>query len=232
MQWKKFIPLLILVVGLVLFFYVGGHHYLSFETLKTHRKILLSWTSAHPVVSGLSFFAVYTLMVGFSIPNASLLTLLGGFLFGPVLGTIYVAVSATLGATLIFIAAKTAFRDLFKAKAGTFLTKMKKGFQKNTVSYLLFLRLVPAFPFWLINIVPAFFDVSLKTYIWTTFVGIIPGTIVYILLGNGLGVIIDQGKTPDMSIIFNPEILLPIIGLAVLALVPIVYKKLKRNPSA
>jgi uncharacterized membrane protein YdjX (TVP38/TMEM64 family) len=104
---------------------------------------------------------------------------------------------------------------------------MEQGFRDNALSYLLFLRLIPLFPFWLVNLVPAFLGVPLWTYVIGTFFGIMPGSIVYTSVGNGLGAVFDQGRTPDLSIIFKPEILLPIIGLAVLSLVPVAYKAIK-----
>ena len=148
------------------------------------------------------------------------------------LGLLYVVVGATIGATLLFLAAKTALGDALRARAGGFVKKMEDGFRKNAFNYLLFLRLVPAFPFWLVNLVPAFLGVTLRTYVVATFIGIIPGAIVYTSVGNGLGAVFDAGESPDFGIIFRPEILLPIVGLAVLALVPVLYQKLTSKSSS
>jgi uncharacterized membrane protein YdjX (TVP38/TMEM64 family) len=226
-SWKKLIPIMVLLLGLAAFFYFRLYEYVNLETLKAHRELLLQWTAQYPVTIGLGFMLIYTIAVAISIPNAVLLTILGGFLFGPVWGTIYVVISATFGATIIFLAAKTAFHDWFYHKAGKWTKKISDGFQDNAVSYMLFLRLVPLFPFWLVNIVPAFIGISLRTFFLTTLFGILPGTFVYILLGHGLGTIIAQGKEIDLGIIFRWEILAPLIGLALLSLVPIVYKKLR-----
>ncbi|MFC1674253.1 TVP38/TMEM64 family protein, partial [Pseudomonadota bacterium] len=144
-----------------------------------------------------------------------------------VLAGAYVVVGATLGAAAIFLAARYAFADLFHAKAGSSLAKMEHGFRDNAFSYMLFLRLVPVFPFWLVNLVPALLDVKLRTYVVATLIGIIPGTFIYAHVGAGLGEVFDQGGTPDLGIIFAPEVLLPILALAGLSLVPIAYKKLK-----
>jgi len=225
----KITPLLILLLGLLAFFYFRLYEHMTLDSLKAHRAFLLSWTQKHYFVSSAIFIGIYIFMVAISAPSASLLTILGGFLFGPVFGTIYVVISASIGATIIFIVAKTAFYDFFHTKAKGFLKKMAAGFQKNAVSYLLFLRLVPLFPFWLINIVPAFFGVRIKTFFLTTLFGVLPGTMVYVLLGNGMGTILDQGKELNMGVIFKPAILIPIVGLAILALVPIVYKKFKKT---
>jgi len=225
-SWVKLIPLLILLLALGAFFYFRLYQYITLETLKTHRELLLQWTSQHPVYVGGGFILIYTIAVAISMPNAVLLTILGGFLFGPVLGTLYVIIGATFGASIIFLAAKTAFHDWLYHKAGNWVKKISNGFQNNAISYMLFLRLVPLFPFWLVNIVPAFLGINLRTFFFTTLFGIIPGTFVYILLGHGLGTIVAQGKTLDLGIIFRWEILTPLIGLAVLSLVPIIYKKI------
>lgn len=230
-SWRRYIPIVIIIVGLALFYYFKLYRYLSFSSLQAHHEALTHWTSAHPIISALSFIGIYIILVAFSFPGATILTLAGGFLFGIALGTLYVVVGATLGASLIFLAAKTAFADLFAKKAGKWLVKFEKGFQQSAFGYLLFLRLLPLFPFWLINIVPAFLNVRLQTFFITTFIGIIPGTAVYVAVGNGLSSVFDQGQTPNLGIIFEPQILIPLILLAVLAVIPIVYKKLKQKRS-
>ena len=169
----------------------------------------------------------YIIAVAISIPGAVILSLIGGFLFGIILGTLYVIISATIGATIIFLAARSAFHALLLAKATPWLEKMEKGFQKNALQYLLFLRLIPLFPFWLVNIVPALLNVRLRTYIIATFFGIIPGVLVYVSVGNGLDTLFQTGQTPDLGIIFKPAILLPLLGLAILSLIPVIFKKWK-----
>jgi uncharacterized membrane protein YdjX (TVP38/TMEM64 family) len=136
-------------------------------------------------------------------------------------------VGGTLGAVCVFLAARTAFGNLLRAKAGPALRRMEAGFRDSAFSYMLFLRLIPLFPFWLVNLVPAFLGVSLRTYVVATFVGVIPGALVYASLGNGLGAILDAGGEPDLGIVFQPNILLPLLALAVLALAPVAYKKFK-----
>ena len=135
--------------------------------------------------------------------------------------------AATCGATLIFLAARYAFADYFHAKAGPALHRMEDGFRKNAMSYLLFLRLVPVFPFWLVNLVPALLGVPMRTYIIATFFGIMPGSLVFCWVGSGLGVVLDQGEKPDLGIIFEPAILYPMIGLAILSLIPVIYNRIK-----
>ncbi|MDA9554336.1 VTT domain-containing protein, partial [Emcibacteraceae bacterium] len=184
------------------------------------------------LLSIIIFAAGYALIVAFSIPGASVLSLMYGALLGTVVSGFLVVISATIGASMIFLAARYAFADTLKERAGPWLSKMQDGFNKNAVSYLLFLRLVPAFPFFVVNIVPAFMGVTLRTYVITTFFGIMPGTFVFASIGNGIGYVLEQGKTPDLSILSSPEILLPLAALGLLSLIPIAYKKIKAGKAA
>ncbi len=154
------------------------------------------------------------------------LSIIGGFFFNIPWGVIYVVIGATVGATIIFLAARTALRDLLRKKAGPFLKEMEGGFQKNAASYLLFLRFIPLFPFWLVNIASASLNVKARTYIWTTFVGIIPGSYVYTQAGSGLGIIFEEGKSFSLDSIFNTQMNFALILLALFSLIPILVKKL------
>lgn len=223
----RLLPLIVLAAGLVAFFAFGLDRYLDFGMLRENRGVLLAWVSDQGLLAGLVFMAGYAVAVASSVPGGAIMTIAGGFLFGPVIASIYVVVGATAGATVLFLAAKTGLGDALRARAGPSLKKMEAGFRDNALNYLLVLRLVPIFPFWLVNLVPAFLGVPLRTYVIATFIGIIPATFVYASLGNGLGALFDAGESPDLDIIFQPEILLPILGLTVLALVPVVYRRYK-----
>ena len=153
------------------------------------------------------------------------MSLSGGFLFGFVAGGIYAVAGASIGATALFLIAKTSVGDFLLAKAGNSLQKMQRGFADNALSYLFVLRLVPIFPFFLVNLVPAFLGVPLRIYLIATFFGIMPATFVYALAGSGLGSVLDQGKDITVSGIFTPEIIAAFAGLALLALLPVVYKR-------
>ena len=227
----RLLPLAVVAGGFVAFFAFGWNEYLSFEALREHRQALLTWRQDHYALAALTFVAVYVLVVAFSLPGAVWMTIGGGFLFGAASAVVYVVVAATLGASAIFLAARYALGDVLRAKAGPAVRRMEDGFRDNALSYLLVLRLVPLFPFWLVNLVPAFLGVPLRTFVIGTFFGIIPGSVVYCLVGNGLGAVFDSGETPDLGIIFEPEILAPIVGLAVLSVVPVVYKRMKRTKS-
>lgn len=227
LKWRRLALFSLLLLGLFLFFYFEFHKYLTFQYIKTNRELLLNYVNEHQLLAPAIFLAIYITATAISAPGALFLSLICGFLFGTILGTILIVFGATLGATIIFYATKTTFYDFFYHKAGFWYKKMADGFTENSINYLLFLRLVPLFPFWVINIVPALFGVSTKTFIWTTFIGIIPGTITYVALGSGMGIIFDQNQTPNLNIILKPQILLPIIALATLSLVPIAYKLIK-----
>jgi uncharacterized membrane protein YdjX (TVP38/TMEM64 family) len=226
-SFKRLIPLLILVAGLVVFFALGLHRYISFEVLRENREVLLNWVQQNGVLAALAYMAIYALAVAFSLPGGLVMSIAGGFLFGTILGSLYIVIGATVGATALFIIAKSALGDFLRAKAGPWLQKMEAGFRDNALSYLLVLRLVPLFPFFVVNLVPAFLGVPLSTYVIGTFFGIIPGVFVFASVGAGLGSIFDKGETFSASGILTPQIVIALIGLAILALIPVVYKKIK-----
>lgn len=226
---KKWIPIIIIVILMIIAYFSGITNYISFENIKENRQLILSYVDQHPIVMPLIFTLIYVVMTALSLPGGALLSILGGFIFGVPLSTIYVVVGATVGATIIFLAARTAIGDLLKRKAGPFLSKMEGGFQKNAASYLIFLRFIPLFPFWLVNLAPAFFNVKTRTYLWTTFIGIIPGAYVFTQAGNGLGAIFDSGKEFSVKTVFNTEIKIALVVLALFALIPIFVKRLRRD---
>ena len=228
---RRLLPLLVIGAGFGLFFALDLDQYLSLDALQDNRQQLLAWRDDNYLLAALSFMAAYALFTSFSVPVGLWMTLTGGFMFGTVGGGLLSLLGATVGATIIFLAARFAFANLLREKAGSAVAKMEKGFQENELSYMFILRLVPLFPFWLVNLVPAFLNVSTRTYVLGTFFGMIPGGLVYASVGNGLGHVFESGAAPDLNIIFRPEILGPIIGLAVLAMIPIIYKKYSKSDS-
>jgi len=229
----RLVPLLALAAAAALFFGFGLHEHLTFESLRDNRESLLSWVGDNRALAAALFAGLYAVVVVFIPPSGTIMTVAGGFIFGSVLATIYTVCGATVGATALFLAVKLSIGDFLLARAGNAVKKMEAGFRENEMSYMLVLRLIPLFPFWLVNIAPAFLGVRLRTFVIGTAVGIIPGTFVYALVGNGLGAVFDAGGTPDLGVIFEPEILAPIVGLALLSLVPVAYKKIKaRNAGA
>lgn len=225
----RLIPLVVLAAGLAAFFVFDLGQYVSLDALKENREFLQTFVAENTALAFTVYMAIYTVMVAFSLPGALIATLTGGFLFGTIFGGLATVVAATIGATIVFLIAKTALGDTLRAKAGPGIQKMEAGFQKNAFSYLMVLRLVPLFPFFLVNLAPAFLGVKLRTFIVATFFGIIPGTFVFASVGNGLGAIFDEGGEPNLGIIFQPEVLGPILALAALSLVPVIYKRFSKE---
>lgn len=230
--WLRLLPLAILCAGFAAFFALGWHRYISFETIRIHRGMLMDWVGRWGVMAAVAYVAGYALMTGFSIPGGAIATIVGGYLFGLWLGAAASVIGATLGAVAVFLAARTALADFLRAKTGGALRRMEDGFRRDAFSYLLVLRLVPVFPFWLVNLVPAFCGVPLRTYALATLIGIVPGSFVFASVGSGLGALLDRGETPDLKIVFQGNILLPILGLALLALLPVIVKRLQARKAA
>jgi uncharacterized membrane protein YdjX (TVP38/TMEM64 family) len=226
---KQYLPILIIATGAVLFFILGGQEYLTLTMLKSNYVALQQFTHDHYFISVILYIASYTLVVAFSVPGATIMTLIGGFLFGPFLGGLWVVLSATTGATLTFLAVNTAFGEMLKNRAGDKLKRVTQGFTEHAFNYLIFLRLVPIFPFFMINIAAGVVGVRLRTFVITTFFGIMPGSFVYAWVGGGLGYTLSQGKNINMGIIFQPQVLFPMIALALLAIMPVLIKKIRAN---
>ena len=184
---------------------------------------------AHSVAAIAAFMTVYILTVALSIPGAVILTISSGILFGTLIGGAVAVVSGTIGATIIFLVARSACGENLIRRAGPLACKLAAGFRADAFSYLLFLRLVPVFPFWLVNIVPALLGMRLGPYTLATLIGIIPAAFVYAGVGASFGALFDRGEAPNLSIIFEWRILLPLLGLAALALVPVLYTHLRRG---
>jgi uncharacterized membrane protein YdjX (TVP38/TMEM64 family) len=223
----RHLPLaVILIVALI-----GGftmRDYLTFDTLRDNREALVAFRDNNYVLTALMFVVAYILIVGFSLPGATLSTLTGGFLFGTVFGTIFSVTGAAIGAAIIFLAA----RHGFGAKLGTRMEaatgpirKIKDGIDENQWSMLFLIRLVPVVPFFIANLIPAFMQVPLYRFVVSTFFGIMPATAVFSSIGAGLGEVFAAGETPNLGIIFEPHILLPLLGFAaVVSLLPVVVK--------
>jgi uncharacterized membrane protein YdjX (TVP38/TMEM64 family) len=209
----------------------GALDHLSFAALARNREWLVTQVEALGPGALALFVLAYAACTALSLPTGLLLSTLGGFLFGAGWGGLCNLVGATLGATVVFLAAKTVLGDALRARAGPFLRKLEAGFREDGLSYMLVLRLVPLFPFWLVNLAPAFLGVRLSTFVIGTFVGIIPGAFVYAGVGTGLGAVLESGGTPDGSALLQPHVLLPVAGLVVLALIPVIAKRLRhRSP--
>ena len=227
--FRRLLPLAVLVAGFAAFFALGLHRHLTLAELAARRTELAAFVEAQGALAVLVYVAAYAAVVAFSVPGATVLTLAGGFLFGTVWGAAYAVAGATLGAVAVFLAARSAFGETLRHKARPWIGRLEDGFRENAFSYMLFLRLVPLFPFWLVNLVPAFLGVPLGVYALATLIGIVPGALVYASVGNGLGAVLDAGGAPDLSVAASPEVLLPLLGLAVLALLPVGVKAWRRR---
>ncbi len=243
--WRRLLPL-VLVVGLCVFvFAMGWHHYLTLEHIAANRDQLKAYVTAHYAHALGIYFVVYVAVVALSLPGGALLTILGGFLFGWMVSGPLVILAATLGAVIIFMVARTALGETLGQKAGPWLGKLRDGFNENALSYLLFLRLVPAFPFWLVNLAPALLGVSPGIYTIGTFIGIIPGTLAFSFLGAGLDSIIAAqraayeaclaspvaGKscafTLDAGALLTPQLIAAFAALGIVAILPVAIRKIR-----
>jgi uncharacterized membrane protein YdjX (TVP38/TMEM64 family) len=218
-----------LAVGIVLaigvFFYFDLGRFLSLDALKDNRDNLLAFTEANFPASVGIFILVYAIVTGLSLPGAVILTLAGGFLFGAVFATVFVNIGATTGATLAFLTARYLLRDTVEQKFGKSLGPFQEGFTNNAFSYLLTLRLIPLFPFFVVNLVSGLTRVSAGTYIAATAIGIIPGSFVYAYAGRQLGTI------NSLKEIASPNVIGAFVLLGLLALVPVLYKKFATKPA-
>ncbi len=203
---------------------------LTFEALAANRDDLIAFRDRNYLSAAAGFVFAYALIVAFSLPGATIATLTGGFLFGVFPGVFLNVVGATLGATAIFTAAKWGLGAQLAARMEAsegLVRRLKQGIDRNMWEVLFLIRLAPVVPFFVANIVPALVGVRLLPFVVTTFFGIMPGALVFTSVGNGLGAVFERGGRPDLSILFEPQILLPIIGLCALALLPIILKSVR-----
>jgi uncharacterized membrane protein YdjX (TVP38/TMEM64 family) len=230
----RHVPLLvILCVAVVGAFTLGD--YLTFETLQDNREALLAFRDQNYVLMVLVYAAIYVLIVSFSLPGAAVATVTGGFLFDLWIGAAISVVSATLGASVIFLAARwgmgASLSARLDASEGT-IRRIRDGLRDNEISVMFLLRLVPAVPFFVANLLPALVGVKFRNFLWTTALGIIPGSLVFTSIGVGLGEVFDRGESPDLSLFWEPQIIGPILGLCALAALPIVIKAVRGHGEA
>lgn len=234
-SYKRFAPIALLAAGLAAGYALGWHEYLSLAFLAESRDTLKMFVAENRLLSAAAFFSAYVLAVAFSFPAASILTVFGGFLFGWLLGSALVAFGATIGATALFLAARSAFGDVLRSKVGGFAAKLADGFEQNAFTYLLVLRLAPFIPFFVVNIAPALFNVRLKTYVAATFLGILPGVIAYSYLGQGLDSVLvaaqQSGRDASIGDLVTTEISLAFAGLALVAAIAAVVKHVRAHRS-
>ncbi|MGA7545012.1 MAG: TVP38/TMEM64 family protein [Methyloceanibacter sp.] len=229
MNVKRLLPVVALVVLIVAAFAFHLDRYLSLDFLRQNRAQLSAYVAEHGLAASLGYVTAYVGVVALSLPGAAIMTLAGGFLFGVLVGATLTVIGATLGATLLFLVARSAVGDTLRERAGPFLARMAEGFSKNAFSYLLFLRLVPAFPFWAVNLAAALLGMRLAPFVVATGLGIIPATVVYSAFGAGLGQVFDTGGEVNLKSVFSPTLIAALVGLGLLSLVPVLLRWLRER---
>ena len=229
LAWCRWLPIGLIAVGLVLVFVFDLDEFASFRHLREHHQKLTAFVAAHYVQAMLGYLLLYVLFVALSLPGAIWLTVAAGFLFGAVMGAILSVIAATAGATVLFLATKTSLGDCLHAYAGPWLGKVERGFADNQWSYMLMMRLFPAIPFFIANLVPAFLGVPLGVFVITTFIGIIPATVIFATIGAGLGSVLQSSADLSLHSLMTPQVEGALVGLAVLAAMPIAVKFLRRR---
>ncbi|MDD2735468.1 MAG: TVP38/TMEM64 family protein [Desulfuromonadaceae bacterium] len=223
MNIKKAALALAGIVFVILFFYFDLQRFLTLTALKANRQTLLEYYAAHQLIMVAGFMAIYIIQTALSLPGAAILSLAAGAIFGSIMGTVYANIAATAGATLAFLVTRYLLRDVVLNKFGSKLEGMNRELEQRGFSYLLFLRLVPLFPFFLINLAAGLTRLPLRTFFFGTMLGIIPGGFVYVNAGASLATI------DSLSGIASPRVLGSFVLLGLFALIPVLYNKLKKR---
>jgi uncharacterized membrane protein YdjX (TVP38/TMEM64 family) len=222
--WQRLLPIGVIALALIAFYAFGLQEFIALESLRKNQSLVQAYADSHRYISMLLTIVIYASLTAISFPGAAILTLLSGFVLGTLYGGISVVIGATIGATIIFLAGRSAAGDIIARKGGEKMARLEAGFAKNSLSYLFILRLVPLFPFWLVNLAASAFRVPLKNYVIATFFGIMPGTFVYSSVGAGFSSITESADV-GFDTLGRAEILLPIAGLVALSLLPVFIKK-------
>ena len=227
---KRYGPVILLLVAVAAVFASGATRYISLEALQTHEATLRDFIGAYLPLALLAFVALYALATALSIPGAVILTLAGGYLFGTWVGGTATVIGATLGSIAIFYVVQTSFGQVLRARAeanGGTLKTVIDGVRDGAFGYILTLRLIPVAPFWLVNVAAALADAPLKAYALATLIGIMPATFIYSGVGAGIDAVIARGETPDLGVIFDPKILLPLVALGLLSLGTTLFQRFR-----
>jgi uncharacterized membrane protein YdjX (TVP38/TMEM64 family) len=220
---RRFLPLLILAVAAVVaFFLLRG---ISWDSLARHQDMLRGWVETHPIASAGLYLLAYILTAALSLPQGALLTVAGGLLFGTVPGCILTVTGATIGASILLLIVRSAFAQILDRNRHRIPAQVQERLARDGFSYLLALRLVPLFPFWVVNLAAAVANMRLAVFVPATFLGIAPASFVLSSIGAGVGAILAEGKTPDLSVLFSLRVLLPLLGLAGLSLLPVLLRR-------
>jgi len=229
---RRFAPLAVLIVAVIAVFASGVGRYLNLEALQNHEATLRGFVTDNLALALLAFMAVYALATAVSFPGAVVLTLAGGYLFGTWVGGTATVIGATIGSIMVFYIVQTSLGAVLRAKAeadGGTLKKVIDGVQDGAFGYILTLRLIPVAPFWLVNVAAALANAPFRAYVLATFLGIMPATFIYSGVGAGIGALVARGETPDLGVIFEPRVLLPLVALGLLSLGTTLYQRRRKQ---
>lgn len=226
---RPLLPLLLILLLMIIVYAIAHFYPVTWDSLQAAQVELARFHQLHPLWTPILFIVVYILSAVISFPAIFLLSLLAGFLFEQPFGTLYVLFATTAGASLLYLIARTAFGATLYCKADPRLQSLKNGFLENAASYLLFLRLLPLFPYWVVNIAGAFFEVPFKTFVWTTILGMLPSVFIYVQAGQGFAVMFNNPAPLSPTLFLNAHLVSALIGLSLLSLAPILYKRLSRS---
>jgi uncharacterized membrane protein YdjX (TVP38/TMEM64 family) len=226
---RRFWPPLLLLAAIVGAWASGVTRLISWHTLARHQLELAAWVDVHPILAPSLYILAYAVLVALSLPEAAIVSVAGGLLFGTLLGGTLAIAGSSIGAIVLFLAVRHHLAGALAARGGRLIDRIREALTHDGFSYLLAIRLVPAFPFWLVNLAAALSGMRVLPYVSATLLGIIPGTFVYTSIGSGVGKVLAEGGAPDLSIIFSPGILGPLIGFAALSLLPVAWRHWKRS---
>ena len=226
---RRFWPLALLLIGIAAAWASGVTEQISWPALARNQAVLIAWVNAHPIAAPTLYTLIYAAAVFLSLPEAAVLTVAAGLLFGTAPGGVLAVVGSSAGAIALFLAVRYHLADAIAARRGRFLDTVRLALRRDGFSYLLAIRLVPAFPFWLVNLAAALSGMPLLPYAAATVLGIMPATFIFASIGASLGGVLSAGSRPDLSLIFSPCIVGPLVALAGLALLPVVWRRWKRS---
>jgi uncharacterized membrane protein YdjX (TVP38/TMEM64 family) len=226
---RRFWLIILLIAVFAAAWIAGASDHITWATLARHQAVLAAWVDAHPVLAPAAYLMLYAAAVLLSLPESAVLTVAGGLLFGTLSGGLLAIIGSSIGAVALFLAIRYHLADAIAARRGRFLEVIRQSLHQDGFSYLLAIRLVPAFPFWLVNLAAALSGMRLLSYGAATVIGIIPATFVLASIGDGLGGVLAAGGRPDLTLIFSPRILGPLVAMAALSLLPVAWRRWKRS---
>ncbi len=226
---RRLVPVVLLAAAFAAIWRSGLPEQLTWSGLGRNQALLADWVAAHPLLSRIGYVGLYALSTALSLPQAVLLTIAGGLLFGALAGTALASAGATAGATILFVVARSALGQSLSRRGGQTVANLRAALHRDGFSYLLAIRLLPVFPFWVVNLAASVSGMRLRSYVLATAIGVIPGTFVFASLGSGVGGVLASGGTPDLSVVFTLPVLGPLVGLALLSLFPVAWKKWKAS---